>query len=76
MVVIDYYNLRIYFVVMRILVNRLTTTMAVRYSSEHIANAAIYAANELCGEKLVTPMGTIWYHTKQMKESHLKSIYC
>ena len=49
--------------------------MAVRYTPQDIASAAIYAANELCGEKLVTPMGTIWYHTKQMKENHLKSFW-
>lgn len=52
----------------------LCTTLAVRYSPQSIAYAAVYAAVEACGQQLVNVNETQWWATKGLNQNHLKGL--
>ena len=52
----------------------LCTTLAVRYSPQTIAYAAVYAAIEACGQQLMNVNETDWWITKGLNQNHLKGL--
>lgn len=57
-----------------LILHSLCTTLAVRYTPDVIAYAAIYAATQASNANLSTIHGTPWWVTKQVKVEHLKGL--